>query len=134
MVLSRNFAAVGFALMLDFRRINSEAHGQSSVHSAHIVPVKRAHFFLQPFFIKRPDLFKQNYRILCEAAAVSVNPDVRGQICFVPLTCDSRRYHCGAEFISDIVLHYEYGSYSTLLGADNGMLMVTASGTAVIID
>lgn len=101
-------------------RPDAETDGKSSVNSVHITLAEIAHFLSQPLFVKRSYLFKQHYGILGKAAAVGVDPYVRGQARFEALARYRRGDNGRTEFISDIVLDYQHRSCSALLRADDG--------------
>ena len=101
--------------------IQPKADLQRLIHPIHGGVVQPSHFFAQPAFIQRADLFQQHNGIAHQPAAVAagVQLDVRGQPRFVLLAGDGGSDHGGAETIAHIVLHDQHRPDPALLRADD---------------
>jgi hypothetical protein len=70
--------------------------------------------------INGADLLQKHNGILLQTGALSMERNVRGQVCFVALARDGRRDHRGTEPVAHIVLHNKHGAHAALLAAHHG--------------
>ncbi len=100
--------------------VKSKADGDRIVDSLHKYVVKVSHFFTKSGFVNGPDLFEKNDRVLDKPVLFSVNIDMRRQLRFSELTCDSGGDYSWTVLVSDVVLDDQDRTKPALLASDDG--------------
>ena len=101
-------------------RAETETDRQRAIHFVHRDGVQMPHFFSQPLFVERPNLFQKNDRIPAQPVVRRIHAYVRRQIRLSEFWSYCGGNHGRTVLVSEVILNYQNRSNASLFRSDNG--------------